>query len=187
MATNRNNVITYGLKGKIGNLVFRFWGKRLVVSASPDFSTVKWSKAQEENRMRFRQAMDWARQTLEDPDKRAYYCKKAKITQTPWNLAVADYLKNLRVMPPDLSQYRGQVGDTIAIKPYNSLKVTAIMVTIFDVEGAPVEQGPAVASGKHFSRVYRAGVANPSFNRGHLMVTVSNPVASISEYFPLGD
>ena len=187
MATNRKNVITYGLKGKIGNLIFRFWGGRQVVSSIPDFSSVKWSKAQEENRLRFRHAMDWARQTLDDPVKRAYYCKKAKATQTPWNLAVADYLKNLRVMPPDLSHYRGQEGDIIGLTPYLPLKVNAIMVTIFDAGGALLEQGPAEATGENCRWVYSAGVANTAFDRGHLLVIVSNPVASVSEYFPLGD
>jgi len=186
MATNRRNIITHGLKGKIGNLIFRFWGNRLVVSSMPDYRRIRWSKAQTENRVRFRRAMNWARETLDDPVKRAYYSRKSDATRTPWNLAVADYLKNLRVRPPDLSHYRGKEGDIIGITPYRPLKVTAIAVTIFNERGAPVDQGPAEVSGEHYGWVYRMGVSDPGNGRGHILVTVSNPVTLLSEYFPLG-
>ncbi len=153
----------------------------------PDFRKTKWSKAQKENRERFRRAMNWARETLDDPVKRAYYSRKSDATHTPWNLAVADYLKNLRVKPPDLSHYRGKEGDIIGITPYRPLKVTAIAVTIFNEGGALVDQGPAEASGENCNWVYRTGVSDPGHDRGYILVTVSNPVTFLSEYFPLGD
>jgi hypothetical protein len=78
----------------IGNLVFRRWGKKTVVALAPSIENRKWSKAQKDNRLRFHDAMVYARKALNDPDTLNYYQKKAKGMQTVWNVAVADYMKN---------------------------------------------------------------------------------------------
>ncbi len=82
MAIADDNVVTRGYRGRIGNLIFRRWGKKTVVSLAPSTDNRKWSKTQKTNRLRFRNAMAYSRKALNDPDKLKYYRKKAKGMQT---------------------------------------------------------------------------------------------------------
>jgi hypothetical protein len=92
----RGNIITKGFRGRLGNLIYRQIGDNTFVNPAPDYSKYKWSKAQKENRKRFREAMAFARTVLQDPVKVKYYRRKAKGLQTAWNVAVSEYLKNLK-------------------------------------------------------------------------------------------
>jgi hypothetical protein len=97
MAACDDNLLTRGNRGRIGNLIFRHWGRKTVVSSVPDYTNRKWSSAQKANRLRFRDAMAYARTALNDPEKLKFYRKKAKGMQTVWNVAVADYMKKPQI------------------------------------------------------------------------------------------
>lgn len=79
MATVSGNVITSGLRGKIGELlVFRVLRGKTVVSRAalkPDKS--KETAAQRATRTMFREASQWARVALMDPERRQYYQQRA--------------------------------------------------------------------------------------------------------------
>lgn len=185
MARNRSNVIAHGLKGKIGNLIFRFWANRSIVSVVPDYRNIVWSKAQKANRRRFHDAMEWAKKILEDPKIRAYYRKKAKASQTIWNVAVADYMKKLRVEKVDLEKYQGLEGDMIGVTLFSWYEVSAVMLTIHDAKGNIMDKGPAVMTKECSKWIYTSAVHNLSFRKGWIQVKVSNHVISITECFPL--
>ena len=86
------------LRGKMGDWTYRrMYGKQTLMK-TPDMSKVKWSKAQKEQRERFRQAIRYARQAMADPDVRAHYEKVAKKAERqPFRVAVSDFYegKNL--------------------------------------------------------------------------------------------
>ena len=56
------------LRGTMGDVVFRVshTGQQQMMKR-PDMSNVKWSKAQEEHRQRFKQAIAYARAAMADP------------------------------------------------------------------------------------------------------------------------
>ncbi len=75
----------------------RMYGKQTIMK-TPDMSKVKWSKAQKEQRERFREAIHYARQAMADPDVRAHYEKVGKkANRQPFRVAVSDFYegKNL--------------------------------------------------------------------------------------------
>ncbi len=53
MAKGKLNPALERLRGQVGELVFKQYGDKLVVSRKPDMSRVKWSKAQRAGRERF--------------------------------------------------------------------------------------------------------------------------------------
>jgi hypothetical protein len=81
------------MRGRLGNLIFRrTYGGKVVVSAAPDMSRVKWSEAQKAHRLRMKQAVTYAHTALADPQVRARYEQEAAAQgRRPFNLAVSDY------------------------------------------------------------------------------------------------
>jgi hypothetical protein len=56
MAKVRLNPILEQLRGQVGDLVFKRYGKRVIISRKPDVEGQEWSEAQTAHRERFRQA-----------------------------------------------------------------------------------------------------------------------------------
>jgi len=82
------------LSGKMGDMTFRWMYGKQTVMKTPDMSRVKWSKAQEEHRERFREAIFYAKSAMADPQARAHYEKvAAKKGRRPFHVAVSDYFK----------------------------------------------------------------------------------------------
>lgn len=96
MARVFNNVLTSGVRGRIGNqLVFRVVNGVTIVShapAKPDRR--KETEAQRKTRTTFRVATQWAKSQLVNPERRDYYTRLAR----SWNLtnaytaAIKDYM-----------------------------------------------------------------------------------------------
>jgi len=83
------------IQGKLGNAIFRVspTGEQQITKL-PDMSNVKWSKAQKEQRQRFKQAVAYAKAAMADPDVRKVYEKMAaKKHKRPFDMAVSDYFK----------------------------------------------------------------------------------------------
>lgn len=90
----------FGLRGKIGSLVFRRVRGETYVSAAPSKPRKgSQSALQRHNRDTFRMASQWAKATLSDPQQMDYYRRRAK----DWGLtnaytaAVKDYMRNPQV------------------------------------------------------------------------------------------
>lgn len=89
------------LSGKIGQFVLRRAPSgKLILSKAPDMSSVKWSRAQKENRERFKKAVAYSKAVMANPNVRAHYEKEAaKKGKRPYDLAVSDYLKGNNLLP----------------------------------------------------------------------------------------
>ena len=183
MAISDINVITHGYHGKIGNVVIRRWAGKSVISSLPSTCFRKWSKAQKENRGHFRDAMSWARETLQDPVRHDHYRKKAKRGQTAWNAAVSDYLKGLRIDRIDMKNYQGRPGDEIMITAKNWVNVTMVIVTIFSAQGFMLESGPAVEDPGRTGWIYTATEANASYRKSRIVVRLSDSVINLPQAY----
>jgi len=95
MAKITLNPIIQQAQGKLGNIVFRrSHTGEMSITKVPDMSRVKWSKAQNAHRQRFKQAVAYAKAAMADSKVRAAYEKKAaKQNKRPFDLAVSDYFK----------------------------------------------------------------------------------------------
>ena len=76
MAKVGNNIVTLGLRGKIGDLIFRKRGKNTIVyCSSPRKSPL--SKKQVEAQLKFKEAVWMAREALKDENERKKFKKMA--------------------------------------------------------------------------------------------------------------
>ena len=69
-------------------------GGNMIVTKRPDMSGVEWSERQQAQRMRFKQANEYAKGAMADPKVRAVYEKRAKKTKrSPFRVAFSDYFQ----------------------------------------------------------------------------------------------
>ena len=74
--------------------MFRWHYGRQRLCKVPDMSTVKWSEAQKAHRLKFREAVVYARLAMADPGTHAQYKEEAERKgKRPFALAISDYFK----------------------------------------------------------------------------------------------
>jgi hypothetical protein len=183
MAISEHNIITSGLHGRVGNLIFRRWGERTVVSAAPGRVDRKWSKLQTENRERFRDAMVWAKVVMKDPEKKEIYLKKAKGMQTAWNVVVSEYMNRLAIAEVDTSLYKGRKGNLIRVKVHDDYRIRAIILTILSSQGMLIESGKATPMSESKKWVYTVSQDNPDPERCRIVVKVSGSAGTFSQTY----
>jgi hypothetical protein len=144
MAKSRNNVVTFGLSGKVGDLlIFRQRDGQTIVAKVPQQSKSPSDK-QKAQRKRFQEAVFYAKEAVETPELRELYAAMAKKGKNPYTLAVADFLNAPDIDEVDLSAYHGAVGDTVRISVSDDFAVKNVTVGIVNTTGETVEQGEAV-------------------------------------------
>ena len=105
MAIIKNNDLIEGISGKYGAHVFKqVRGKSVVCPHSVRLS--KESVVQKENRIRFREASQWAKSILQESDHKAYYQMKARKLKLPnaYTAAIAEYMRGGEVLAVNLSE-----------------------------------------------------------------------------------
>ena len=176
MAKVKNNIITQGLSGMIGEqLVFRQTRYGTVVSVAPGEQTGSVTPAQQAQRARFQQAALYAKGRAQDPAVQAEYAPVAQERAgTVFTVLVADFLRAPDIESIDVSQYTGQVGQPIGVVVSDDFAVRAVQVRIDDADGSLVEQGAAQQQANPNEWVYRTTAANPSLAGDKITVTASD-------------
>jgi hypothetical protein len=90
-----------GLSGKMGDVVFRYNKKtgKTSISKRPDMTKVKWSKAQKEQRRRFKKAVKYVQSLKSKPAVWAVYQKIAKRKRKrAWAVAMKDYFQGNKLI-----------------------------------------------------------------------------------------
>jgi hypothetical protein len=182
MATQKNNVVTYGLSGKIGDLlVFRQRNGRTVVAKLPERT-----KAVTENQLaqqhRFQQAIIYAKAAVELPETGEQYKTKAKKRrgQTAMNVAVADFFNAPNVENIDLTGYTGKIGDKIKITVSDDFEVKTVWVHISNADGTTVEEGDARQSADSLW-TYTATQENESIEGDRILIHVADFPGNMDE------
>ena len=172
MAESKNNVLTYGLSGKVGDLlVFSQRSGKTIVSKAPLRPTAVSDK-QREQRQRFQQATIYARGALADTAVKEQYeaAAKKKKSMNAYNVAVADFFNAPNIATVDLSSYTGAAGDEIRIVVTDDFAVEAVHVKIDNADGSPVEEGLAQNTSGHVW-VYAATQNNDSLEGDRIVIT----------------
>jgi hypothetical protein len=143
MAKVRNNIITQGLSGMLGDqIVFRAGRNgQTIVTARPSYDPNRvLSSAQQAHMEAFRQAIAYAKTAKDN----VVYITRAKGTAlTPYNVAVADWFSKPEVLEINASGWTGAVDQVIRIKAQEEMHVANVTVVIKNVDGTVVEQGVA--------------------------------------------
>src|SRR5437762_2183452 len=139
------NPILEGLRGKVGDLVFRQRENQTVVARRPAQVHQPNTPAQLAVREKFRQAAAYAKVAFANPAIRAVYAPKAKEKHLPvFALMVADFFKPPVIDEVDLSAYTGQTGQVIRVRATDDFEVTGVSVQMKEPEtGEPIDGGNA--------------------------------------------
>jgi hypothetical protein len=146
MAKSKNNPLTKGLSGMIGQqIVFRSWNGKTFVSVAPK-KHKKQSSIQKENRTKFKRATLFAKSMMNDPAKKAEYKEIAKKLQLPnaYTAAITDYMRNPAIEALDLTNYSGSSEEEIKVTASKKdFELQEVEVVIIDKNGEEVENGSA--------------------------------------------
>jgi len=94
MAQSERNMLLNQVSGQFGKqVVVKRYGNKTVITSYPDMSNIKPSKEQKKKRKVFAEAVAYAQQINNDPEKKALYKKKLKKGQTVYNYAIKEYMK----------------------------------------------------------------------------------------------
>ena len=144
MAHVRLNPIVDRVQGAFGDIVFRNFDGRTVISRRPQGSGQPPTPGQEAQRIRFRDAAFYGRLALANPEDRAFYEALAKKRKKPvLSLAIGDFLNAPVVDAIDADAYTGASGDPVVIRAHDDVEVTGVTVTITDDGGTVLETGDA--------------------------------------------
>ncbi|MBI4307639.1 MAG: hypothetical protein HY684_02415 [Chloroflexi bacterium] len=145
MAIAKLNPILAQLSGQVGDLVFKHYGDRVVITKKPDMSRVTPSRAQETHRERFARAVAYSRRVLTDPEARAAYEVPARAAgKSVYGMTISDFFHPPSVDAVDLSLYTGVPGDPIPVIARDDVQVRRVTVSICTEDGTQIEAGEAV-------------------------------------------
>lgn len=182
MAESKNNIVTHGLSGKVGDLlVFSQRNGKTVVSKAPKERTGELSDKQKAHKLKFQKAVLYAKAALANPIKNQMYEARADSAKgiTTYNVAVADLLNAPDIEEIDLSGYSGTPGDLIKITATDDFEVVAVTVKIENADGSLVEQGTAVNNGAEW--IYTATASNPDLAGDKITVQATDNPANMTE------
>jgi hypothetical protein len=174
MAKSKNNVVTFGLSGKIGDLlIFSQRGGKTIVSKITQ-RVDNPSEKQKEQRRKFQQAVIYGRIALADPDAKAAYQASAPKGQTAYNVAIADMFRAPDIETIDFSGYTGKAGDTVRIVVKDDFLVKEVRLSIVNDDGTLVEEGNAASDPSGHVWIYTATQTNANLSGDKITVTVSD-------------
>ena len=176
MSKVKNNIITQGLSGMLGGqLVFRQTSRGTEVSVAPQAPKGPASAAQTAQRVRFQQAIVYARGRAQDPAVQAEYADDARErNQSISNVLVADYLHAPDIERVDIGAYLGRMGDLIRVTATDDHAVQAVRVRIENGDGSLVEEGDAAQQPDPNQWHYTATAANAALAGDKIIVTATD-------------
>lgn len=143
MAIIKDNIITEGLSGMLGDVVvFRQLRGKTIMANKPRKPTTQ-SELQRENRNRFAKASAFAKHILQDPQKKEYYLQKARKLKLPnaYTAAITDYMRKPTVMAV---KCRGNAGENVMIMAgKKGFSLSAVTVSLVNGEGVSIATSTA--------------------------------------------
>ena len=172
--TNRSTDLSAMLSNSV---VVTTWHGRTVISKKPPPPRRKHnSPKQQESIDLFREAHDYADQTLKSDEKKAFYAKGINAQKTSAHtVAFQDYLNPPVVHHIRPYRYTGKAGDVITVKATDDFHVEAVKIEVFDRTGKLLESGNAERyRRKPFIWKYKTTVANENFKGSTIQATATD-------------
>lgn len=163
MAHSNNSIITGKLKGTLGKeLVFREWEGKTVVAKAPKRREGEPSPAQAETQERFLIASRYARAVINNADKSLAeaYATVLRPRQNVYSRALEDCISPPVVKSVRTQNYKGAVGDKLAVRAIDDFRVASVQVEIYAANGTLLEAGNAEPNLNGLDWTYTATQAN---------------------------
>jgi hypothetical protein len=143
MAIVDDDVLFRNQHGRFDKWIYRVVRGHTIRSRYPDYSRMKWSDKQAACRVRFKDATDYAKKVLANPELKAKYQQKVKGPQNAWNLAISDFMLQSKREKIDTSGYEALKRDlfTISVKNKNLVKNRGLAVARAVVLPEVVQRG----------------------------------------------
>ena len=127
MPVTTTNLLTLGFHGTLGGqVILRSYRGRTVMSNVHDYRNAVWSPAQKLNRLDFSKAIRRVIYALKDPKTYSYYKKRCKDLQTPYNVAIGDFMRQIKQEAAARQQFIPE-GKVIRIGNNNTYKGPSLM------------------------------------------------------------
>jgi hypothetical protein len=163
MAHSDNSVVTRKLSGTLGKeLVFREWEGKTVVAKAPKRRKGKPTPEQAETQEKFLIASRYARAVIKSADKgmAEAYAAVLRPRQNVYSRALEDCMSPPVVKSINTRNYKGTVGDAIAVRAIDDFRVVSVRVEIYAANGTLLEEGNAELSINGVDWAYKATQAN---------------------------
>ena len=139
-----------GFTGALGDLIFRNYNGKTVVSIRPVYKNETNTEARRKARGRFRDATDYASNAMEDRRQKVYYTQKARQLKLPnaYTAAITDYLRKAKAGVIKPSPFAAKKGDVLKIKMSKGVfKISHITARLYNNAGTILsEQSLALGS-----------------------------------------
>jgi hypothetical protein len=172
------NVLLKGIRGKVGDKVYREIRGKTFVQAAPVYNKNRIPSQNElETRAKFSKATAFARKAMVTPELRVIYeqAKKVYRGMTAFGIAVRNALEKPLVMQIDARGYTGLPGSRIIVRADDRVKVTEVTVSIVTVDGVLIEQGAAYALVKNpYDWIYETREVNNELEGCKVSVVAKN-------------
>ena len=151
------------LHGKLGGLVFvRNADGTVHVRHSP-VREAGFTEGELSNQARFKQAVTYVGKVRQQPDVYTAYQAAARAKgKRACDLANADCRHPPIIQDVDLSSYKGEVGEPIRVQAIDDFAVTAVTLTLTEINGLLLEQGSAVLLTRTSTWLYLTETAIPA-------------------------
>jgi hypothetical protein len=143
MAIIKNNRMMKGASGMLGDVVvFRQVRGKTVMANRPSKPRFQ-SELQRENRVRFRRASVFAKQAMQDPEKKEYYYLKARKLKLPnaYTAALTDYMRKPAVTA---IKYKGNHERIAITAGKTGFSLASVTVTMVNAQGIAMATRTAV-------------------------------------------
>jgi hypothetical protein len=139
------------------------------------------SEAQKNTRRRFLLGSQYAKKILQDPIMKEAYASRAKPGQSPYNVALADYMTAPEIAEVNLSAFKGTKGSTVTLQVIDDYEVTEVKVAIYDHQSGLVEEGMASLADNDIDWEYTTQKALTKVSGSSILVQASDLPDNISE------
>lgn len=162
MAKSKNNVVTHGLSGLIGDLlVFRQRRNKTIVADRPRPFSKPATALQLDIQKRFKKAALYAKTAILDPLLKAAYQSAAPLGQSAFNRAFKDYQLSPEFDEDvNLSTYTGAIGEEISVSVIDDFQDIGVKVQIINADTSLLEEGDAVQSANGLDWTYTSTTIN---------------------------
>ena len=183
MAEVKGNIVTASLSGQVAKLlVFRQKDGKTIVGKYP-YRSGKISAKQQAHLDKFALGAVYAKNAMLNPTLKDSYAAEAAKRRgvTPYNLAMADYLKAPVVYRVNASGYSGATsGEKIYAEVADTFKVVSVRVKILKANSSLVEEGAAAFSNGKWE--YTTTALNANKTGGKVIVTASDRAGNETHY-----
>jgi hypothetical protein len=150
-----SSMLHRGFSGTIGDLIYRNYNGKTVVSLRPFYKNETNTEAQD-GAGKFREATNFASKAMADEKLKAYYMQKAKQLKLPnaYTAAITDFLRKAKVRAVTRSTFSGKKNDSIIIKVNKGVfMVCSMKVSLCDSAGKILAEQTLTRFAKGFTFV----------------------------------